>query len=160
MKFTYYMHKKELHGIFKNHASYQASWATTSTACNSYPYIICIHISNTHILAYYSLSNQHATGFFSLNPRKTAYTTHFPTLFFSNTSYFPAYVPATQPIFQPIFSSNTTYFPSHIFQQQPIFQFIFSSNTTYFLVHIFQKHNLFPSSYFPSTQPIIQLIFS
>ena len=139
MKFTYYMHTKELHGIFKNHSSYQSSWATTSTACNSYPYIIRIHISNTHTSACYSSSNQHAIGFFSLNPRKTEYTTHFPDHIFQQYN---------------LFSSNTTYFPAYIFQQQPIFQFIFSSNTTYSPVHVFQQHNLFYSSYFPATQPI------
>ena len=33
---------KRTHGIFKNHASYQKSWATTSTACNFYLYTIHI----------------------------------------------------------------------------------------------------------------------
>ena len=137
MKFTYYMHTKELHGLFKNHASCQASLATTSTACNSYPYIIRIQISNTHISACYSSSNQHAIGFFSLNSRKTTYTTLFPDNIFQQHNLFSnPYFPAT------------TYFPVHIFQQQPIFQFIISSNTTYSPVHIFQQHNLFSSSYF------------
>ena len=49
MVYTYYMHTKELHAVFQNHASYQASWISTSTACNSYPHIIHVNIFNMHI---------------------------------------------------------------------------------------------------------------
>ena len=37
---------KELHAVFQNHASYQASWVSTSTTCNSYPHIIHVNIFN------------------------------------------------------------------------------------------------------------------
>ena len=49
MVFTYYMHTKELHAVFYNHASYQASWVSTSTSCNSYPHIIHVNIFSIHI---------------------------------------------------------------------------------------------------------------
>ena len=49
MVFTYYMHTKELHAVYQNHASYQASWVSTSTTSNSYPHIIHVNIFSIHI---------------------------------------------------------------------------------------------------------------
>ena len=59
MVFTYYMHTKELHAIFQNHASYQASWVSTSTTCNSYPHIIHVNIFNMHIPTSFSQNKLH-----------------------------------------------------------------------------------------------------
>ena len=74
MVFTYYMHTKELHAIFQNHASYQASWISTSTACNSYPHKIHGNIFSIHIPTSFSQKkkncmlfkprNQHANWIF------------------------------------------------------------------------------------------------
>ena len=49
MVFTYYIHIKELHEVFHNHASYQTSWVCTSTTCNSYPHIIHVNVFSMHI---------------------------------------------------------------------------------------------------------------
>ena len=111
MEFTYYMHTKELHGIFKNHASYQASWATTSTACNSYPYIICIQISNTHISACYSLSNQHANWIFLSQPKKNS----IHNLFSNKCKLILAH------IFQHIRTIFSLYFPATIICSRIVF---------------------------------------
>ena len=59
MVFTYYMHTKELHVVFHNHASYQASWVSTSTTCNSYPHIIHVNIFSMHIPTSFSQKNLH-----------------------------------------------------------------------------------------------------
>ena len=69
------MHTKELHEIFQNHASYQDSWVSTSTAFNSYPHIIHVNIFSMHIPTSFSQKkkkfcllfkpiNQHANWIF------------------------------------------------------------------------------------------------
>ena len=81
---VYILHAyKGTHGIFKNHASYQASWATTSTACNFYPYTIHIHISNIHITACYSSSK--SRFFFFVTTREKQ---HKQPIFPTSASYY------------------------------------------------------------------------
>ena len=55
----YYMHIKELRAVFQNHASYQASWVSTSIACNSYPHVIHVNIFSMHIPTSFSQKNLH-----------------------------------------------------------------------------------------------------
>ena len=83
--------------MFKNHASYQASWATTSTACNSYPFS-----SNTTYFPAHIFQQQPIFQFiFSSN------TTYFPVHIFQQHNIFSSsYFPTTQPIFQFIFSRS------------------------------------------------------
>ena len=93
MVFTYYMHTKELHAIFHNYASSQASWVSTSTACNSYPHIIHVNILSMHIPTSFSQKkkknrmlfkprNQHANWiFFPSFPAHKKNSTHIPTSF-------------------------------------------------------------------------------
>ena len=137
---VYILHAyKGTNGILKNYALYQASWATTSIACNSYPYIIRIHISNTHISVCYSSSNQHAIGFFSLNIRKIAYTPHFPTHIFQQHN-----------LFSSICSSNITYFSAHIFQQHNLF------SSSYFPAQKKKKNRHIPKSFSQQKLHVIQ----
>ena len=55
----YYMHTKELHTVFQNHDSYQASWVSTSITCNSYPHVIHVNIFSMLIPTSFSQKNLH-----------------------------------------------------------------------------------------------------
>ena len=101
---------KGTHGIFKTHASHQASWATTSTTCNFYPYTIHIHISNMHIIACYS-SNKSEFFFFFTTQKKQ----HKQPIFPASASY-------SQPTFSSTFELWLVHnFPTSITCSRTVF---------------------------------------
>ena len=69
MVFTYYLHTKELHVVFQNHASHQASWVSTSTTCNSYPHIIHVNIFSMYIPTSFSQKKKKKKNCMLFKPR-------------------------------------------------------------------------------------------